>query len=83
MLKLNNILDFTTTPWFYKLLRQGAHGITRWFGLEVTSKTFQFQPPHHGQNHLPLQQADESSSNLALNTSKESNIHSFSEQTVL
>jgi len=34
--------------------------IIEWFGLEGTLKIIQFQPPCHGQGHLPLDQVAQS-----------------------
>lgn len=36
---------------------QMIHRITELFELEGTLKTIWFQPPCHGQGHLPLEQA--------------------------
>ena len=38
-----------------------CHRIIEWFGLEGTLKLIQFQPPCHGQGHLPLDQVAQNS----------------------
>lgn len=40
---------------------QRNHIIIEWFGLEGTLKIIKFQPPFHGQEHLPLDQVVQSS----------------------
>ncbi|CAN0052273.1 unnamed protein product [Bubo scandiacus] len=45
--------------------------MVKWFGLEETLKIIWFQPPCHGQGHLPLDQVLKALSNLALNTARE------------
>ena len=41
-------------------LRYSIHRIIEWFGLEGTLKIIWFQPPCHGQGHLPLDQVAQS-----------------------
>jgi len=48
-----------------------VHRITEWFGLEGTLTTIWFQPPCHGQRHLPLDQVAQSPIHLALNTARD------------
>ena len=38
-----------------------SHRIIEWFGLEGTLQIILFQPPCHGQGHLPLDQVAQSS----------------------
>jgi len=50
----------TALCWREEIQSQVRSGITEWFGLEGTLKIIYFQPPCHGQGHLPLDQVAQS-----------------------
>ncbi|KAM4790430.1 uncharacterized protein ACIQIH_003598 isoform 1-T1 [Cyanocitta cristata] len=54
--------------------------ITEWFGFEGTLRIIEFQPPYHGQGHLPLHQIAQSPIQPDLQHFQEWSIPNFSEQ---
>ena len=58
------------------------HRITGWLGLEGTLKLIQFQPPCHGQGHLPLDQVAQSPVQPGVEHCQGGCSHSFSGQPV-
>ena len=58
------------------------HGIIEWFGLDETLKITSFQPPCHGQEHLPLDQVAERPIEPGPEHCQGGGSHSFSGQPV-
>ena len=58
----------------------GDDRIIEWFGLQGTLKIIWFQPPWHGQGHLPLDQVAQSPNQLGLECFQGGGSHSFSGQ---
>jgi len=58
------------------------HRIVEWFGLEGTLEIIYFQPPGHGQGHLPPDQVAQSPIQPGLEHFQGGGIHSFSGQPV-
>ena len=59
---------------------RASHGITEWFGLDGALQVTQFQPPCHGQGHLPPDQVAPSPIQPGLEPCQGGGSHSFSEQ---
>ena len=58
------------------------HRIIEWFGFEGTLQIIWFQPPCHGQGHLPLDHIAQSPIQSVLEHFQGGDIHSFSAQPV-
>jgi len=56
------------------------HGIIEWFRLEGPLKIILFQPPCHGQGHLPLHQVAQSPVQAGLEHIQRVGMHSFAGQ---
>jgi len=63
-----------------ELKNENAKGIIEWFGLEGTLKIISFQPPCHGQGHLPVDQVAQSPVQPGLEHCQGGGSHSSSAQ---